>query len=1204
MLGNSRQRLDVRSETEFHRLLEALPVGAYTCDRTGSITFYNTRAAQLWGRAPRLNDPSDRFCGSFRQYSLAGDPIAPEQCWMARALLDNRDYCGNEVVIERPDGSRRTVLVHARPLHNEAGELSSAVNILIDITRRERLESEHALLTAIVEFSDDAIYSRSIDGRILSWNAGAERLYGFTSSEAIGSPVSLLVPREKREEEEAIVARLCRGDRVATYETVQVTRHGRIVDVAVQMSPIVDSEGRIIGASYVVRDITERKRSENALRESEQRFAKFMQHLPGLAWIKDINGRYVFVNEAAARAFRLSRESLLGKSDDEVFPKETAARFRRNDSMALASGGIETVETLEHDDGIHYSIVHKFPIAGPDGSPVFVGGMAVDFTERLRAEEALRASEERFRALANHAPVGIILTDLFGSCTFINGRWCELAGLTSEQALGNGWLTVVHPDDRERLEREWETAQKDRRPYVSEIRFLKSDGTIKWLQWSAAELLDAQDALAGYIVTVVDRTERHHFEEESRNARNQLKLVTDTMSAAVTRCSADLRYVWVSPSYAAWLRRAPAEIAGQPIVEILGPDEYQTIRPYIERVLAGERVEYEAQLTYGDACQKWVQATYVPTFGENNRPDGWVAVVNDITRLKEAESALASQITDLRRLHEMNERLATMVELQPILEEVLHTAVALDGTETGLLLLIDSKSGQFQLRARLGFADFLFNSNESILPGQSVFESCRRERARVVVEEVQADPLFKPHRGKPQSLGFRAVHATPLITRGGKLVGVLATHFREPHRPTDRETHLIDLCARSAADHIENAQLYEELRQADRRKDEFLAILAHELRSPLAPIRNSLNILQMSEELSPSTESVREIMDRQVTHLVRLVDDLLDVSRITQGKIQLQKTSVDIADVIRCAVESSQPLIDEFNHQLTISLPPETMLLEGDLLRLAQIVTNLLNNAAKYMDPGGRIWLTATRRANEAAISVRDAGIGIPPDSLPHIFDMFAQAQGSLRRAQGGLGIGLTLAMRLANLHGGRIEAFSNGAGKGSEFIIHLPMQSVPPGTSHSTAGSICQSSPVRGTLPSLRILVVDDARASAVTLARLLESMGQAVWCANDAKSALEIARREQPDIVFSDIAMPAMDGFELAFHLRQDPKLQRVFLVALTGYGQESDRERTRSAGFDQHVVKPVSLECLNDLLVSFTNRKRPELPMRTETLRIRAH
>jgi PAS domain S-box-containing protein len=384
----------------------------------------------------------------------------------------------------------------------------------------------------------------------------------------------------------------------------------------------------------------------------------------------------------------------------------------------------------------------------------------------------------------------------------------------------------------------------------------------------------------------------------------------------------------------------------------------------------------------------------------------------------------------------------------------------------------------------------------------------------------------------------------------------------------------------------ERRQLEEHLRkmaadlsEANHRKDEFLATLAHELRNPLAPIRNSLHLLRLSGELSPSLDPVREIMERQVDQMVRLIDDLLDVSRISHGKIELQRETIELATIISTAVETARPLIDAAGHQFALSLPAEPVLLDADPVRIAQTIGNLLNNAAKYTKPGGQIWLSVRKDGNEAAISIRDTGLGIPADMLPLVFDMFAQVDRTLTRAQGGLGIGLTLAKIFIEMHGGRIEAHSDGPDKGSEFVVHLPMlHGLERRPAFKSSMPDSQRSATRR-----RILIVDDTRAAGYVLGKLLETMGQQVCTAHNAATALESARRERPDLVISDIGMPGMDGYELARRLRREPGLEGLILVALTGYGQDRDKQRAKASGFDYHLVKPVGLKALQDLLAS---------------------
>ena len=380
-------------------------------------------------------------------------------------------------------------------------------------------------------------------------------------------------------------------------------------------------------------------------------------------------------------------------------------------------------------------------------------------------------------------------------------------------------------------------------------------------------------------------------------------------------------------------------------------------------------------------------------------------------------------------------------------------------------------------------------------------------------------------------------------------------------------------------DITDRKRLEDELRDADRRKDEFLATLAHELRNPLAPIRNGLNLLRMSGADGAAAAHVHEMMERQVSHMVRLVDDLLELSRISRGQIELQKERFPITTVINQAVETSRPLIESGGHRLDLSLPEEELLVEGDVVRLSQVFSNLLNNAAKYTNSGGVISVEVRNAGTEVLISVCDNGIGIPRDMLSRVFEMFAQVDNPLGRTQGGLGIGLNLVKTLVLMHGGAVEAHSDGLGFGSEFLVRLPLAQIGSGQAPDSHPS-SDGAPMRTTQ---RILCVDDNKDSADSLGMMLRFLGADVETAYDGASALLAITKRRPSIILMDLGMPGMDGCEVARRIRQDPELQNVRLIAMTGWGQDEDRRRSREAGFDHHLVKPVDLSALQALLTS---------------------
>jgi signal transduction histidine kinase len=380
----------------------------------------------------------------------------------------------------------------------------------------------------------------------------------------------------------------------------------------------------------------------------------------------------------------------------------------------------------------------------------------------------------------------------------------------------------------------------------------------------------------------------------------------------------------------------------------------------------------------------------------------------------------------------------------------------------------------------------------------------------------------------------------------------------------------------------------EQLKEANHRKDEFLAMLAHELRNPLAPIRTAVQLLRLKELTEPHRQRARDVIERQVEHLVNLIDDLLDVSRITRGMITLQLEPVLVGAIVARAVETARPAIDAHKHALELDLPEELISVEGDKTRLVQVIANILHNAAKFMDPGGRIRLSVRREGQYALISIADTGIGIAPDLLPKIFELFTQVHAKSERAQGGLGIGLALVRRLTEMHGGTVTAHSDGAGRGSTFSVRLPVMVA------QIAGLVHPKRDT-GTIPrvaSQRILVADDNRDAAEALSLQLQLAGHDVRTAHDGIEALTVAKTFDPEIVLLDLGMPKMDGYEVARQLRLQPRSRRVTLIALTGWGQQQDRDRTAEAGFDAHLVKPVAeAQLFRALTLAVDDRRRVE-------------
>jgi signal transduction histidine kinase len=574
------------------------------------------------------------------------------------------------------------------------------------------------------------------------------------------------------------------------------------------------------------------------------------------------------------------------------------------------------------------------------------------------------------------------------------------------------------------------------------------------------------------------------------------------------------------------------------------------------------------------------RAPYRPTAEELRLVDllAWTAA--DFVERHQAQD-------ELRR---SGQRQAFLLELSDALRpltdgaEIEGMATRLTGRYLGASRVLIGELVGDEVEIRRDFADgvaSLAGRHPGSAFGTMLIPACERGAA-LVIDDVATDArLDDALRARWTRGEIGALLAVGLYT-GGRVVAAFAVHCKSARRWSEADIQLVRDVAERAWPAIERARAEAALKEADQRKDEFLATLAHELRNPLAPISNAVHLMRRPDGRRV-TDRLMGIVERQVQQIVKLVDDLLEISRITRGKIELDKQPVQLADAVRDAVETSRPLVERARHQLTVSLPEEPLTLCADGMRLTQVLSNLVNNAAKYTDPGGRIWLNAERESGGGGdgvrIRVRDNGAGIPASQLPRVFEMFAQGDTPGRSGNGdGLGIGLAIVRKLVEMHGGTVEAHSAGAGQGSEFVVHLPLLCEAAGATSVQAGPAILTP---GALGGQRILVVDDNRDAADTLALLLESHGAAVHVAYGGEAALAALNGFRADTVLLDLGMPGMDGFEVARTLRADPRRAGLRILALTGWGQDSDRRRTREAGFDHHLTKPVDFDALETWL-----------------------
>jgi PAS domain S-box-containing protein len=656
--------------------------------------------------------------------------------------------------------------------------------------------------------------------------------------------------------------------------------------------------------------------------------------------------------------------------------------------------------------------------------------------------------------------------------------------------------------------------------------------------------------------------------------RNDGELAANTLAAlpvAAVRCSADLHCTWVSERYAEWLGVPGAEIVGRPIVELLGQEAMDSIRPDIDAVLRGRSIKFERFVHFRTIGERWIQGEYSPTHAPSGAVDGWVASVADVTDRRHAENRLVAAHGAVARLFDLSMMPGGSDTLPELLQVVVDTAIDVTDADMGNVQLYDDTTGCLRIAAQQGFERPFLEHFAVVREGDAACGAAIRRREQIIVEDVSSSPLFDDRsRAVMHAAGAKSVQCTLMTSRQGRILGVISTHWRESRRPDPDRLRVLEIVSRQAADALEHRRQEERLREADRRKDEFLAMLGHELRNPLAPIVTATELMAMQDDAVMVEE--RKTIERQAKHMIRLVDDLLDVSRITRGKIELRKEPVALVQIVEKAIEIAGQVLEQRSHRLTIEVAPH-LRSDVDSGRMVQVVANLLTNAANYTDPGGQVRVTAEATKTTITIRIADTGIGIAPKMLPVVFEPFVQEKQALNRPRGGLGLGLAIAKSLVELHGGFIAAHSDGIGHGSEFTITLP---------RSQRRDAHRAGPPKAvkprTSPGTRILLVDDNVGWAEAVAHALSLLGHEVRLAHDGPEALRIVDTFTPTLGLLDIGLPVMDGYELARRLRNIPSLSGMRLVAVTGYGERAAVERSRDAGFEGHLVKPVEVDLLD--------------------------
>ena len=1446
-MRNSHSRLAENAE-RLRTTLASIGDAVITTDIEGRVTNLNATAELLtgWTNSEAVGQPLTsvfHIVNEVTRKSVENPAL--------RALREHITVgLTNHTILIARNGAEFCIDDSAAPIRRGDGEVVGSVLIFRDIGEQRRLQRQAGVLASIVHNSDDAIISKSLNGIIQSWNAAAERLFGYPAEQAIGRHISLVIPPERAAEEDHILSQLRKGQRIEHFDTVRVRSNGDLIHVSLTISPVRDASGEIVGASKIVRDISERKLAEEALRESEARKSAMLQNALDCVISIDHDGKIVEFNPAAEQTFGYQRDVVLGqdlaelmiptkfqgphrqgitqylatgiskilnqrleltalRSDGSEFPVELAVTrisanglpiftaylrditdrkreenaqvertrlvsLRADVSTALSSAE-PTVATLQnccdalvrhldvasariwtldvtdtmlelqasaglhtHRDRHHSRVPVGQSVVGriassrkshltsalasdPEvrdqqwvlesgmvafaGYPLVVedrvagvielfarqpwtGGMLTElapladsiaqFLDRRRAEAVFRQQAELTRTTLASIGDAVITTDVAGLITQLNSVAESLTGWTNQEAQGQVLETVfriVNETTRQPVQSPALKALQDGVivGLANHTVLIAKDGSERPIDDSAAPIHSEAGEIVGCVLVFRDITERKRAEQKVEEARSRLESTLIAGEIGTWEFDIASNCVRADQNLARFCGVTPDEAEGGPLelfTRAIHPDDRQRVTQSIDEAIDhGTGFESQYRLIAADGEIRWVVARGRVHRDANGRPLRLPGVVVDITRQKLVEDELRASegrrrialdsaelgawnidpatsllISDERfqtiftgtegplsfeeafaLIHvDDRERIRKAVEAatqpgDPVSYAQEYRVVHPDGTirwvfakgranfdgdrltsfDGTVLDITDRKRAEELIRQNEHRLRFIMDSmpqkvfTATAQGEMDYFNSVWMEftglsyeqiRDRGWMESIHPDDLADNMRAWKQSIQtgneFLVEH------RFLRADGAYRWHVSRAKALKDENGNVV-MWVGANTDIHEQRQTADELREvaaklseADHRKDEFLATLAHELRNPLAPIRNGLQVMRLASDNFQLVEQSRMMMERQLDQMVRLVDDLMDVSRISRGKLDLKLQRVDLAAVVNSAIETSRPLLDQMGHELTVTLPEHPVFLDADLTRLAQVVLNLLNNAAKYSDRNGHIQLNATQQGNEIVVSVKDTGIGIAADQLPRIFEMFSQVDRSLEKSQGGLGIGLTLVRRLVEMHGGSVIAHSEGPGKGSEFVVRLPIVADASGLD-PTNGNHLQSSPKS----ALRILIVDDNRDSATSLSMMFKLMGNETRTAYDGEEALVLADSLRPDVILLDIGLPKLNGYEACRRIREQSWGKEIVIIAQTGWGQDEDRQRTRDVGFNHHMVKPVDPMELMKLLAELS-------------------
>ena len=1054
------------------------------------------------------------------------------------------------------DNADRWHLLRVRPYMTLENKVDGAVLVLVEIDALKRSEQIAKAARIYAENTLDTVREPMLvldhDLRVESANGAFYRTFRVASAETVGTFVYELgnrqwnIPRLRELLHETLSVNQSVEDFEVEQHFEQLGHRIMLLNARRIIDPLQNSE-RILLA---ITDITDRKQAERALLARTDELETLLDTLPGFVWIsRDAECRVIVGNRTANEFVRVEAganvsQSVVATGEAPYLCqlKEDGTEYRADElplQRAIATGlpVRDAVLDFRFRDGRRAHVVgDAVPLFDEQGR--VRGGLAVfvDITERKRAEEARHEMERNYRALAAaSSDIAYRMSADWSAMLPLDGR--QLVPSSDQPLAGWAWLDQNLPrDEHPRVRQAISDAIARKALFELEHRVRRPDGSDGWTLSRAVPIFDENEDVIAWFGAASDITRRKQAETLLKASEIHYRRLFESAKDGILMLDAHAATITdANPFMAEMLGYSHDEFVGKELWQIGLFKDVEASKAAMRELQEKGYIRYEDQPLETKAGRR-INVEFVSNvYGEN----GEAVIqcnVRDITKRRETERLLE------KALVYTDDIIATLREPFVVLNADLRVRTAnrsfydsfhVSKGETENQFVYDLGNGQWDIPALRTLLDQVLSRNESVHD-------------------------------------FEVEHTFPALGRKSMLLNA------RPFPPDSKHPELILLAVEDVSAARERA---DELAAANRHKDEFLATLAHELRNPLAPIHSGLQLMKLAGDNPDVVENSLRIMERQVSQMTHLIDDLMDLSRISGGKIVLQKVRLKLADVIQDAVDTSRPLIEERGHDLVLDFPPEPLYVDADRTRLAQVFGNLLNNAAKYTDTGGRIRVAVERQGGDVVVTVEDNGVGIAAHLLTYVFDMFSQVDRSLEKSQGGLGIGLNIVKRLAEMHDGSIVAESGGHGAGSRFVVRLPIAlSLNVEQRDERVESVVESVTVAA---GRRILVVDDNRDAAISLAMMLKVMGYELQTAHDGFEALDLAATFRPDLVLLDIGMPKLNGYDTARRIREQAWGKNMVLVALTGWGQDEDKRKSQEAGFDDHLVKPIDFAALDKLL-----------------------